>query len=298
MLTPVQPFSLPPRRSRRKRRRNRSRSCPPSPAAGPTHAASPHSATPLAHEAMEVQEADPSNEGHRDCNPVHNARPSPEAEIVGPPAPSAHQPAPAAAVPAAAEPLSSSSSPSSIPPATRSLTQPSPAVVDPHATPNPFAPLVDDAGGDVASHDVQRAPTSVSSACSSSTAIVSSAPSSVDAKVDDLVAAGPTQPAEVAAKPTVSKRPCTRSAAAAPTHGFFQRLATRPAAVRAHFQQLYPPTSRICPCGPFPGHSFGHPLPLPAHPPSSSSSIDSLSLCVVVAAVVALRLTADVTADG
>ena len=93
---------------------------------------------------------------------------------------------------------------------------------------------------------------SSSSACSSSAAIVSSAPSSVDAKVDDLVAAGPTQPAEVAAKPTASKRPCTRSAAAAPTHGFFQRLATRPAAVRAHFQQLYPPTSRICPCGLFP----------------------------------------------
>ena len=62
VLTPVQPFSLPPRRSRRKRRRNRSRSCPPSPVAGPTHAASPHSATPLAHEAMEVKEADPSNE--------------------------------------------------------------------------------------------------------------------------------------------------------------------------------------------------------------------------------------------
>ena len=125
-------------------------------------------------------------------------------------------------------------------------------MVDPHATPNPFAPLVDDAGGDVASHDVQRAPTSVSSVCSSSAAIVSPAPSSVDAKVDDLVAAGPTQPAEVAAKSTASKRACTRSAATAPTHGFFQRLATRPAAVRAHFQQLYPPTSRICPCGLFP----------------------------------------------
>ena len=63
----------------------------------------------------------------------------------------------------------------------------------------------------------------------------------------------PTRSAKAAAKPTASKKPCTRaSTATAPAHGFFQRLAARPRAVRAHFEKHYMPTSRICACDLFP----------------------------------------------
>jgi hypothetical protein len=123
------------------------------------------------------------------------------------------------------------------------------------ATPNPFAPLVNDDGEDGSSDFVQRAPTTIPSACSSSVVPAPSADSDVAAKVkvNDPVAAGPIKPAKTATKPTANKRPCTRaSTAAAPTHGFFQRLAARPTAVRAHFEKLYLPTSSMCPCNLFP----------------------------------------------
>jgi hypothetical protein len=58
---------------------------------------------------------------------------------------------------------------------------------------------------------------------------------------------------ETVAKTTTNKRPCTRASAPnEPIHGFFQRLVTRPAAVRAHFEKHYSPTARMCPCDLFP----------------------------------------------
>ena len=143
------------------------------------------------------------------------------------------------------ESSSSSSSP---------LTQLPLVVIDPLATPNPFAPLVGDVGDDDAANDVQRASTTISSACSSSVVVVSSSNSNVrTSKVTDRISVGSIKRAEVVAKPTANQRPCTRACTATkPTHGFFLRLATRPAAIRIHFEKHYLPTSRMCSCDLFP----------------------------------------------
>ena len=150
-------------------------------------------------------------------------------------------------------PPSSSSSPPSETPCPSSPTQRPLAVTDPIVTPNPFAPLVGDTGDDDAPSDVQRASNTTSSACSSSAALASSADTDVGAKMTDRVVAAPAKPAKIVAQPTANKRPCTRASTATTlTHGFFRRLASRPVAVRTHFEKHYLPNSRMCPCDLFP----------------------------------------------
>jgi len=206
---------------------------------------------------MEVKEVDVSNDGHRIPTLLPIARPS--SESVGPLQPPAPQqlPLPPATLPTATESSALLDSSSSMSPSETkdpsSPKQPTLVVTAPLSTPNPFALLVDDVKDDDAPNGIQRASTPISSACSSSVAIVSSADSNLVGKVDMTVPAGPIKPAETATKPNANKRPCTRaSTTTTPTHGFFQRLATRPGAVRAHFEKHYLPTSRMCSCDLFP----------------------------------------------
>ena len=278
VLTPVQPFTPAPRRSRRKRRRSRSRSCPPSPAAGSTLAASPNPPAPLAYE---VKEIDSSNGDHRAYQPSSSARSSSET-VDSSVASEQRREAPTTTTTTPTIATSSSETERHCHPSRAASTHPSPTgVLALAASPNPFAPLADEVGEVDIPNDVQRAPTLVS-ACLSSVAVASSANSNVDVKVDDSIAApacetplplsttapsatptiaafeahsdpaGP-KPVEIATKGTASKRPCTRSCTATtPTHCFFQRLSSRPASVRAHFEKHYLPTSRMCSCDLFP----------------------------------------------
>ena len=314
VLTPVQPLTPPPRRSRRKRRPNRSRSCPSSPAAGPgsPRPASPTCSAPLADEAMEVKEADASDDGYRATTLSHSAKPS--SESVMPPSVSAPQlnPAPHSTAPLRADeamevkevnasddghrattlfhsarPSSESAVPPSAPQAdspppamlptttessdllessvssppapsetkeASSADQPRRVVTTPFSSPNPFALLDVDCKEKVAPMDVRRASIPVPSACSSSVATASRAHSKMDAEFNYMAARiRKPKPVVTVDESTVTKRPCTRAhPATASTHGFFQRLATRSGAVRAHFEKHYLSTSRMCPCDLFP----------------------------------------------
>ena len=133
---------------------------PPSPSAGPLTAASPKPLSPLAHEAMEVKEVDVSKDGHRISTPLHIARPS--SETVPPPSAPAHLPPPATTSTTAASPSPPSSSPPLCQPEAERSCSPTPPAPCCHCShchlSIPFAPLVDDAGEDDATEDVQRAP--------------------------------------------------------------------------------------------------------------------------------------------
>ena len=219
----------------------------------------PHSTAPLqADEAMEVKEADASDDGHRATTLFHSARPSSES-AVPPSAPQADSPPPAM-LPTTTESSDLLESSVSSPPApsetkeASSADQPRLVVTTPFSSPNPFALLDDDCKEKVAPMDVRRASIPVPSACSSSVATASRASSKMDAKFN-YMAARIRKPKPVVAvdESTVTKRPCTRAhPATASTHGFFQRLATRSGAVRAHFEKHYLSTSRMCPCDLFP----------------------------------------------
>jgi hypothetical protein len=251
------------------------------------HQTPPHLCGPMrppwqADEAMEVKEADASNDGHCATTLFHSARPSTEG-VMPPSAPQRDSPPPVILPTVAGSSdlsVSSVASPSSEIKDSSSPHQPRLVVTATHATANPYALLDDEGEEKIASNDVQRASVPASSARPSRVETASSAGSKVAARVYGMEHRFrvPIKPVVAVDESPVNKRPCTRARpATTSTHGFFQRLATRPGAVRAHFEKHYLSTSRVCPCNLFPVYA-SKVEGVPTLPPELHASSFNVSL--------------------
>jgi hypothetical protein len=197
----------------------------------PQHNPPSDSPAPLrADEAMEVKEADASNDGHCATTLFHSARPSTES-VMPPSAPQRDSPPPVILPTAAgSSDLSDSSvaSPSSEIKDSSSPHQPRLVVTAPLATPNPYALLDDEGEEKIASNDVQRASVPASSARPSRVETASSADSKVAARVYGMEHRFrlPIKPVVAVDESPVNKRPCTRARpATTSTHGFAEMQA-------------------------------------------------------------------------